>query len=118
MFPHLQSIEQGQSALRAHRIIGQTFCVFIFGDIITTFLAIRNGAHESNTGIHPYINPVFLMSVAPWTWVLLIIGVMVLTLILARSLSAAGKRVPYGLALFIVPLFIEANATLINISYI
>lgn len=109
--------KNGKSAEKIQLVVLALFCCGIYGDMVTTYLALLNGAFESNAGLHPYINPVFLLSKAPYIWYLLMIGFMAFAVGLSRSLSRYYRSI-IGLCVLAVPIYMEWNAVIINIQNI
>lgn len=93
------------------------FCAAVVLDMTTTYLAIKSGAIEVNQGFHPYINPAFLQSKAPYVWYLLMAGFMVFTVWISKSINRISHSM-MGLAVMVVPIIVEGSAVWVNIQNI
>jgi hypothetical protein len=107
----------GHFSIKVQSVVSILFVAAIYGDMLTTWAALERGAVEVNHGLHPYINPAFLQSHAPWVWYLLMVAFMVLALWISRSLSTVYKC-GIGVALLVVPIIIEWNAVVVNLGNI
>lgn len=101
----------------AQLVVTFSFCAAVVLDMVSTYIALGLGAIEVNQGFHPYINPAFLQSHAPYVWYLLMAGFMVFTVWISRSINRISRS-SMGLAVMVVPIIVEGSAVWINIQNI
>jgi len=106
-----------RAACYMDRILRWDLVWFVFGDILSTGAALAMGGIEINSGLHPIINPEFLLCSHPMIWPALMLILVVGILVVSGGLNKVYRN-HIGILILVLPVVIESQAFVQNLQVI